>query len=168
MSLSNTNSQSFIVRAGQGRHDRPNPIGHDIQVVKIAAADTNGALAVMAYEGRVRGGPPLHLHADQDEIFIVQDGRYQFQCGDDRMVLTAGDTIFVPRGVPHTCSQTSPEGRLLYMFTPAGDMEAFFAALARIDGAPLPHVASGGLFATIRIPFARLRLSAPQRRAAHI
>lgn len=146
MSQSNTNPQTFIVRAGQDRDHRPRPIGPDTNAVKISAKDTNGALALMVYEGRARGGPPLHMHADQDEIFIVQDGRYDFQCGDDRMVLTAGDTIFLPRGVPHTFSQTSPEGRLLYMFTPAGDMEAFFAALAQVGGPPPPHIAAA-LFA---------------------
>lgn len=63
------------------------------------------------------------------------------------MVLTAGDTIFLPRGIPHTFSQTSAQGRLLYMFTPAGDMEAFFAALAQIDEPP-PPAAAAALFAT--------------------
>jgi quercetin 2,3-dioxygenase len=147
MPLPHTNPQCFIVRADQDRHERPGHIGPDINRVKISATDTNGALAVLAHEGRAPGGPPLHMHPNQDEIFIVQDGRYQVQCGDDRMVLTAGDTIFLPHGIPHTFSQNSVQGRLLYMFTPAGGMEAFFAALAKIDEPP-PPAAAAALFAT--------------------
>lgn len=146
MSLPNSGSQYFVVGADHDRHHRPDRIGSDTNAVKISTGDTGGALAVLAYEGHARGGPPLHMHLHQDEIFIVQEGHYQFQCGDDRMVLTAGDTIFLPRGVPHTFSQTSQHGKLLYMFTPAGSMEAFFAALAKIDGTPRPDVAAA-LFA---------------------
>lgn len=141
-----TLSPYFVVHADQDRHNRPDHIGDDINAVKISARDTGGALAVLAYEGRARGGPPLHLHHDQDEVFIVQEGRYQFQCGHERMELAAGDTIFLPRGVPHTFCQTSERGRLLYMFTPAGDMEAFFAALARMEGEPAPDIGAA-LFA---------------------
>lgn len=62
MPLPHTNPQCFIVRANQDRHERPGHIGPDINRVKISATDTNGALAVLAYEGRAPGGSPLHMH----------------------------------------------------------------------------------------------------------
>lgn len=132
-------SQSFIVASGRDRAGRPGQIGPDTNTVKVSARDTGGAFSLFEYTGRAEGGPPLHVHPDQDEIFFVQEGRYLFQCGDDRSALEAGDMIFLPRGVPHTFSQVSAQGRLLYMYTPAGDMEAFFEALATYAGPPAPE-----------------------------
>lgn len=137
-----------IVRGGRDRD------GGDIRLfgvspnrVKVSGADTGGRLALFAYEGHAPGGPPLHLHLDQDEVFVVEAGRYLFQVGDQRGVLSAGDTIFLPRGVPHGFAQLSAEGRLMFMFTPAGDMEAFFQAHARLDGGPDFAARAADLFA---------------------
>lgn len=137
---------SFITAHGRDRHDAPASIGPDTAHLKISAYDTGGAFALFEYTGRIEGGPPLHLHHDQDEIFIVRDGTYRFRCGEDHSTLTAGDTIFLPRGIPHAFRQMSPSGRLWFMFTPAGDMEAFFCALAGLDGPPAPQEAAA-LFA---------------------
>jgi quercetin 2,3-dioxygenase len=135
-----------MVAAGADRYLKPLQVGTDVSVVKVSGRDTGGGFALFEYAGYREGGPPLHLHRDQDEIFVVREGRYLFQCGDDRTALQAGDTIFLPRGIPHSFRQTSPTGRLQFMFTPAGDMEAFFTALAQQDGPPSPEVASA-LFA---------------------
>ncbi|MFN3610274.1 MAG: cupin domain-containing protein [Hyphomonas sp.] len=146
MHPSATPPQSFIVASSRDRAERPGQIGPDTNTVKVSARDTGGAFSLFEYTGRAEGGPPLHVHPDQDEIFFVQEGRYLFQCGPDRSTLEAGDMIFLPRSVPHTFCQISPQGRLLYMYTPAGDMEAFFEALASLEGPPLPAEA-GALFA---------------------
>lgn len=146
MPTSAPTSRSFTVASQRDRANKPAQIGPDTNAVKVAARDTGGAFSLFEYTGRAEGGPPLHVHPDQDEIFFVQEGRYLFQCGQERSMLQAGDMIFLPRGVPHTFRQISPQGRLLYMYTPAGDMEAFFAALASLDGPPAPEQA-GALFA---------------------
>lgn len=135
-------SAAFTVLAGSDRRHAQRAIGPDSCRVKISASDTNGAFALFEYIGRAEGGPPLHVHPDQDEIFVVQEGCYAFLCGNVAQTLNPGDTIFLPRGIPHTFRQTSPTGRLLFMFTPAGDMEAFFEELATIDGVPAPSVAT--------------------------
>lgn len=136
----------FTVSAGADRSADEHVIGPDTCMVKVSASDTDRAFVLFEYIGRAEGGPPLHVHPDQDEIFIVQEGRYRFRCGDEVQTLGAGDTIFLPRGIPHAFRQTSSTGRLLFMFTPAGDMEAFFAKLADMDGLPDPAVAAA-LFA---------------------
>ena len=130
-----------LVRAGCSHRQAPVPVGPDRWMVNVPATATGDALSVMSWHGHAPGGPPLHLHPDQDEVFIVDDGEYRFQCGDAQFLLQAGDSIFLPRGVPHTFRQLGATGKLRFLFTPAGRMEAFFEALSRLDGPPPPEQA---------------------------
>lgn len=138
--------RASFVPQGQSRCGEPLAVGPDLWTLDVAAADTGGALSVMRWEGRAQGGPPLHLHHDQDEVFMVEAGRYLFQCGDEQFELGEGDTIFLPRQVPHSFCQLSETGRLRYLYTPAGAMEDFFRALAQLPGPPEPEVGAA-LFA---------------------
>jgi len=93
--------------------------------LKVSASDTNGALSISEYTGYTKGGSPLHIHPFQDEVFYTLEGEHLFRVGDERYHLTAGDTIFLPRNVPHAPCQLSDKGRYLYFFTPSGKMEDF-------------------------------------------
>jgi quercetin 2,3-dioxygenase len=131
----------FVVPAGAARKGAGTVLfGCCPNDVKVLADDTDGRLAVFEYHGRVRGGPPLHLHKDQDEIYFIREGRWIFVVGGETHHLGPGDTIFLPRGLPHSFAQTSEEGRLVFMFTPAGTMAGFFEAIARFNGPPEPAV----------------------------
>ncbi|WP_343623631.1 cupin domain-containing protein [Roseateles puraquae] len=123
------------------RATTPLAVGPDTWQLQLPAASTGQALSVMAWHGEAPGGPPLHLHPDQDEVFIVDEGEYRFQCGDEQHLLRAGDSLFLPRGVPHTFRQLSATGRLRFLYTPAGRMEDFFVALSQLPGPPTPEVA---------------------------
>ncbi len=69
-----------------------------------------------------RGEHVWHVHDDTDEFFLVLDGQFDIairdaQGAETTVVLRAGDTFVVPRGVEHKPS--SPGGSIL-MFEPAG------------------------------------------------
>lgn len=130
-----SNVKQFIVRAGKDRFDQPILYkGVNPNLVKISAKDTGGQLAVFEYIGLEKAGPTLHVHFDQDEIFYVSEGEFLFQVGDEKHLLQAGDTIFLPRKVPHTWVQRSEEGRLIYLLQPAGKMEEFFQKVDALKG----------------------------------
>lgn len=42
-----------------------------------------------------------HVHADQDKVYIVLEGRGTFQVGTDHRTLTAGQGILAPAGQEH-------------------------------------------------------------------
>jgi quercetin dioxygenase-like cupin family protein len=94
--------------------------------VVISKKDTDNALSVFAFTGFAKIGPSLHLHFHQDEFFYVAEGSYRFVVGDETMELSAGDTIFLPRNIPHTWIQLTDKGKLLYAVQPAGTLEEFF------------------------------------------
>lgn len=50
----------------------------------------------------VGSAPPLHVHDDLDDSWYILDGQMIVRCGDDELVVGAGDWVAMPRGVPHT------------------------------------------------------------------
>jgi quercetin 2,3-dioxygenase len=127
----------FIVKSGEDRFGQPIKYrGVSPNLVKVSAKDTNGQFSVFEYEGLAKMGPDLHVHLEQDETFYVLAGEYLFQLGAEKFTLAAGDTIFLPRNVPHTWLQLTDRGKLMYMLQPAGKMEEFFKKMNALPGPP--------------------------------
>ena len=73
----------------------------------LVSEDTYSLLEAQAPEGDM---PPLHVHADHDEIFYVQSGRMTLHLPGSRIEVGPGEAAFGPRGVPHTYRVDSAEG----------------------------------------------------------
>lgn len=132
--------KGFVVKAKGSRFNETTKLnGKSPNDIKISSKDTDGGLTVFEYTGNEKGGPPLHVHAKQDEIFFIVEGDYIFQVGDEKHLLTAGDTIFLPRQVPHTFAQTTEQGRMFFMFQPSGKMEDFFRTIGALKEPPSPE-----------------------------
>lgn len=69
-------------------------------------------------------------------MFYVIEGHYFFKVGDDKYHLAAGDSIFLPKAVPHAWTQVSGTGKLIVTFQPAGKMENFFVTVAGLQTEP--------------------------------
>jgi len=60
--------------------------------------------------------------------------------GQDRFALTPGDSAFARRRIPHVWAYVGfGPGRLLIAFTPAGQLVAFFNAVAQTNAMPAQH-----------------------------
>lgn len=96
--------------------------------------DTDGDLAAFINSNNVPGfGPPLHVHHALDEFFCVLEGEFAFLVGGEHTRLRPGDTILVPRNVPHAFDCVSPRpGKLLVTMQPANHMEDFFRQLGQL------------------------------------
>ena len=129
-----------MVKAGEARFgETTNLFGTSPNDIKVSVKDTNGSLAIFEYNGSEKGGPPLHVHPHQDEIFYVLAGQYRFQAGHEKYELKVGDTIFLPRNVPHTFAQLTDSGRLIFFLQPAGQMEDYFRAVGELTAKPTPQ-----------------------------
>lgn len=125
------------VQAGSDREERTRQIGVSATSYKVVTSDTKGDMFVIEQANQRRGGPPLHVHQGEDELFYVLDGEYLVQVGDKRFPLKTGDCILGPRGIPHAWAFVgSTEGRLLLSYAPAGKMEAFFNAWEQLGFSP--------------------------------
>lgn len=94
--------------------------------VRVPAAATAGAMSVFEAIVAANDGPPMHIHAREDEMFYVFSGTFQFWCGDETFTGGPGTTVVLPRNVPHTFKNIgTTEGRMLVTVTPGG-FENFF------------------------------------------
>lgn len=134
------NSEGFKINSGEGRihgHILLKGVNANTLDVKISGSDTDGDLAIFEQTSVSQGkGTPLHLHHSQDEIFYVLEGAYYFQVGEQKFNLKTGDSIFLPRKVPHAWTQVSKKGKMTVTLQPAGKLEDFFVALAGLDHEP--------------------------------
>lgn len=102
----------------------------------ISNKDSNGEMLLgttMPNALRFKGGPPLHIHKEQDEIFFVVSGEFLIQLDKEIFMAKAGDAAFIPRGTPHTFAnphENNP-GSLISIHIPGSDeMEAYFKTIA--------------------------------------
>lgn len=133
-------NKGFVVKAAKSRFGEKTVVGgKSPNDIKVSQKDTNGDLTIFEYTGNDRGGPPLHVHAHQDEIFFIVQGEYLFQVGEDKHNLKAGDTIFLPRTVPHAFAQLTENGKMFFLFQPSGKMEDFFRVIGNLTSPPAPE-----------------------------
>ena len=132
--------KGFKVSSGEARfgtHYKMKGVTLNILDIKISGKDTDNDFAVFEQTGLTpKGGPPLHIHHNQDEWFYVVDGEYLFKVGDDKYTLKQGDTIFLPRKVPHAFIQLTKKGKMIVSYLPAGKMEDFFAVTDKWTSSP--------------------------------
>jgi quercetin dioxygenase-like cupin family protein len=132
--------KGFKINAGESRlhgHIKLKGVNQNVIDIKISGKDTDGDLLLFEQTSLTQGrGVPLHVHPLQDEIFYVLQGEYYFQVGEDKQQLTAGDSIFLPRKVPHAWTQVSEKGKLTVILQPAGKLENFFLTVAALTHDP--------------------------------
>jgi len=132
-----TSKKPFKIAAGKGRFGESFLYkGKHPNDIKISGKDTANQLAMFEYIGYDKIGPSLHVHFFQDEIFYVIDGQYRFVVGNETMILNVGDTIFLPRNIPHTWIQLTEKGKMIYFVAPAGKAEEFFRIMNNLNHQP--------------------------------
>jgi quercetin dioxygenase-like cupin family protein len=126
----------LFVAAGADRFGARRGLGTSVITFKVTPQDSDGLL-ILENTFHAKGGPPRHLHYEQDEWFYAVEGTFLFEVGDDRMTLRPGDSLFAPRKAPHVWASVGDRGgRILVAFEPAGQMEAFFRIVTQANAMP--------------------------------
>lgn len=86
-----------------------NPVGGPL-TFKVRGEQSGGTLTVFETEVAPNDGPPLHVHAHEDEGWYALDGELRFRFGDDIRRAPAGSFVFVPRGVALLPERRRPFG----------------------------------------------------------
>ncbi len=120
--------KAALVPNGEDREGVHHSIGISTTDFKVTTKDSGGALFLFEHHNHTKkGGPPRHLHHNEDEWFYVIEGDYILEAGTERFRLGPGDSILGPRKVPHVWAFVGDTpGKLLIAFAPANKMEAFF------------------------------------------
>ena len=92
----------------------------------VTGEETGGAYFAMEAIVPPGGGPPPHIHRNEDETFYVVEGRVEILLGDEVITVGTGDFVNVPRGEVHRFHNSGDTTmRMILTFTPAG-IEKFF------------------------------------------
>jgi mannose-6-phosphate isomerase-like protein (cupin superfamily) len=91
-----------------------NPLGSSSQQILLAATGQSFEI----HEWRGSGPDYLHVHHSDDEAWHVLEGTLTFRFVDRQVEASAGTTVFVPAGVPHTYFVTGKPTRYLIILTP--------------------------------------------------
>jgi quercetin dioxygenase-like cupin family protein len=93
----------------------------------ITGKDTGGAFFLAEMSVLPGGGPPPHIHHREDESFHLLEGALTVRVGGDTLAASAGDFVYLPRGIAHAFKNTgNVNARALVLITPAG-LENYFA-----------------------------------------
>ncbi len=110
----------------------------DEVTICLGAAETDGRYALFTVVTPPGGGPPPHFHANEDEWFLVLEGRVEFLKGGTWVEAPVGSVVFTPRGVVHAYRNRGDGPlRMLVHTSPAG-FETFFSRCAEVFARPGP------------------------------
>src|SRR4051812_21021128 len=73
----------------------------DLYTFLVTGEESGGRYFAMEALVPTGGGPPPHIHRNEDETFYVLEGQCSFRLGDDTVVANPGDFVSVPRGTVH-------------------------------------------------------------------
>lgn len=100
-------------------------LGNLVQPI-ITSEMTNGQFMMSQTHAYLGSQPPVHEHNGEDEIFYILEGAVTFWVEDTEVTLGPGDSILMPKDVPHIFQASSEvETKWLNISGPAG-LEKFF------------------------------------------
>jgi quercetin dioxygenase-like cupin family protein len=126
MNPASTSARCFVLTPDAG--ERFEIIGGGVRVL-IDGESSGGRCCMFECPVPPGGGPPLHRHEREDELFYVLEGRFKFSVDGNVFVAETGAFACAPRGSVHAFRNLgTATGRLLVTCTPAG-LEAPFRAV---------------------------------------
>jgi quercetin dioxygenase-like cupin family protein len=95
---------------------------------KLEQEQSMGLCSVVEVVMRRGEEPPLHVHANEDELYYVLEGDLTFYVGHDVFDVSPRDTVLLPRNVPHAFSVSKRSGvaRLLLVIWPSNNLRRYF------------------------------------------
>jgi quercetin dioxygenase-like cupin family protein len=116
----NTATAYKVLAPGEGLRLQSGP-GRDL-IFKVTGEDTCGAFDFFIVEVAPGGGPPLHVHNEQEETIHVLKGRFKVRIGDEVFHLEEGGFAYLPSKVPHAfLNLTGDLAEVIIVYTQVAD-----------------------------------------------
>lgn len=97
--------------------------------ILVDADQSGGQLTLCKIDAPAGVSTSVHRHEREDEIVHVLDGALEVWTREGLRTLHAGETVRLPRGVPHRLTALGPAGaRALIAYVPGGVEAALLAA----------------------------------------
>lgn len=103
--------------------------------MRVTVPSSSAKSTVTLIEGEMgpgSDGPPPHVHAGHDEIFVVLAGRLRFRIGDVFHTSAEGETVFAGRNLAHGFANPfDVPARYILLLSPSG-YENYFRELSKL------------------------------------
>lgn len=123
----NKQSKPILVQPGTGKD--LHAFG-DVVSVMLSGEQTGGTLAVMLGITPPGGGPPPHVHANEDELFLAVEGRISYFVEGRWTEVGVGGAVYLPRGSVHCYRNVGTTPSRHWIVTTPSGFEKFFARCA--------------------------------------
>jgi quercetin dioxygenase-like cupin family protein len=113
----------------------------DVYRFLATGEDTNGKYTLIEALVGPGGGPPPHVHSQEEEGFYILEGEITFTINGERVVATPGTFANMSVGTPHSFkNESNKPAKMLVSVAPAG-LEKMFMEI----GVPLAEGATTAL-----------------------
>jgi quercetin dioxygenase-like cupin family protein len=102
----------------------------DVLSVMLGGEQTGGTLTVMFDVTPPGGGPPPHVHRQEDELFLVAEGRISYFIEGEWTEVGVGGVVYLPRGTVHCYRNVGTTPSRHWILTTPSGFERFFARCA--------------------------------------
>ena len=99
-------------------------------VMHLDSENTGGKLNLWTELTPPAGGPPPHYHENEDEWFVVQDGRVEFFSDGKWTEFGPGSILFMPRNHVHAFRNVGETTSRMLLTTAPGGFDRYFARCA--------------------------------------
>ena len=110
-------------------------------LIRMLAADTNGAYSLVEIVSEPGDGTPLHVHQNEDEHLLVLEGTARFAIGDKIFDADAGAMVTLPRNIPHAWGNRSGSRLRIAATAYPGGVEEVLRIIAGGVGIDIPALA---------------------------
>ena len=123
-----TQPKPLIVQSGAG--EDLHAFGNVLTVI-LSGEQTSGTISVMSECTPPGGGPPLHVHSREDEIFLVVEGRLSYYADGQWTEVGVGGAVYLPKGCAHSYRNMGTAPSRHWIITAPSGFEKFFTSCAQ-------------------------------------
>lgn len=98
-------------------------------LIRLKQTDNADGLSIIEHRMAKDFAPPLHVHHQESETFVILEGRFRFKSEDEVMEAGVGDIVHMPKDRVHGFRVLSDYGRFLTITN--GPFESMVRSAAR-------------------------------------
>jgi quercetin dioxygenase-like cupin family protein len=118
-------------------------------------SDTDGAFDLVESQMKKGTEPPPHIHEREDELFYILEGKIQVFADGQVFSVGAGESVFLPKRIPHAYLIETEKCHVLALMTPGEFLNAINKRNAPVRTMQIPSdmetYATADLAATMEV-----------------